>query len=163
MLGLLVDLPGGLRSGLAQSPVVRSSLGRAFEISRRSGWFCAAALCAGVHPHSKTESPKLAPHSCPISIPRFSRKPPDHQSESLRLRTSISHPVFRFRPIVGPFDCSTARAIAQQSVLNFSTVRKFRHQGHLRRHHSSNDATRRPVNDEVALRLPGVSFALTRP
>ena len=52
---------------------------------------------------------------------------------------------------MGPFDVFDARASAQQSVLNFSTVRKYQaSKATLAATKFDNDATRSQVSDEVA-------------
>ena len=60
-------------------------------------------------------------------------------------------PGFSIPTIVGPFDVFDARASAQQSVLNFSTVRKYQaSKATLAATKFDNDATRSQVSDEVA-------------
>ncbi len=71
---------------------------------------------------------------------------------------NIPVPGFSIPTIVGPFDVFDARASAQQSVLNFSTFRKYQaSKATLAATKFDNDATRNQVSDEVARALPGVS------
>jgi outer membrane protein TolC len=64
---------------------------------------------------------------------------------------NIPIPGFSIPSLVGPFDVFDARASAQQSVLNFSTVRKYQaSKATLAATKFDNDATRSQVSDEVA-------------
>jgi outer membrane protein TolC len=64
---------------------------------------------------------------------------------------NIPIPGFSIPALVGPFDVFDARATAQQSVLNFSTVRKYQaSKATLAATKFDNDATRSQVSDEVA-------------
>ena len=64
---------------------------------------------------------------------------------------NIPIPGFSIPSIVGPFNVFDARASAQQSVLNFSTVRKYQaSKATLAAVKFDNDATRSQVSDEVA-------------
>jgi outer membrane protein len=63
----------------------------------------------------------------------------------------IPVPGFSIPTIVGPFDVFDARASAQQSLLNFSSVRKYQaSKAALAATKFDNDATRSQVSDEVA-------------
>ena len=64
---------------------------------------------------------------------------------------NIPIPGFSIPSLVGPFNVFDARASAQQSVLNFSTVRKYQaSKATLAATKFDNDATRSQVSDEVA-------------
>jgi outer membrane protein len=64
---------------------------------------------------------------------------------------SIPVPGFSIPSIVGPFSVFDARATAQQSVLNFSDIRKYQaSKVSLAAVRTDNDATRNQVSDEVA-------------
>jgi len=64
---------------------------------------------------------------------------------------NIPIPGFSIPSLVGPFNVFDARASAQQSVLNFSTVRKYQaSKATLAATRFDNDATRNQVSDEVA-------------
>ena len=63
----------------------------------------------------------------------------------------IPVPGFSIPSIVGPFTVFDARATAQQSVLNFSDIRKYQaSKATLAAVKFDNDATRSQVSDEVA-------------
>ena len=64
---------------------------------------------------------------------------------------SLPVPGFSIPSIVGPFSVFDARATAQQSVLNFSDIRKYQaSKVSLQATRSENDATKNQVSDEIA-------------
>jgi outer membrane protein len=82
---------------------------------------------------------------------RENRQTTNLQAFGLGLGFILPIPGFSFPTIVGPFNVFDARAGAQQSVLNFNSIRKYQaSKATFAAAKFDNDATRSQVSDEVA-------------
>ncbi len=137
--------------GLAQSPLPLS-MKRAVEIALAPDGSTRAALAQESIQQAQGPGRRShVPRSCPTSIPRFAKRRQTTNLKAYGFTFNLPVPGFSIPTIVGPFNVFDARASAQQSVLNFSDVRKYQaSKATLAAAKFDNDATRSQVSDEVA-------------
>ncbi len=136
--------------GLAQSPLPLS-MKRAVEIALAPDGSTRAALAQESIQQAKDRVAEARPRFCPTSIPPIRENRQTTNLKAYGFAFNIPVPGFSIPTIVGPFDVFDARASAQQSVLNFSDVRKYQaSKATLAATKFDNDATRSQVSDEVA-------------
>ena len=136
--------------GFAQSPLPLS-MKRAVEIALAPDGSTRAALAQESIQQAKDRVAQARAALLP-NVDTTIRE--NRQTTNLRaygFAFDIPVPGFSIPTIVGPFNVFDARATAQQSVLNFSTLRKYQaSKAALAATKFDNDATRSQVSDEVA-------------
>jgi len=136
--------------GFAQSPLPLS-MKRAVEIALAPDGSTRAALAQESIEQAKDRVAEARAALLP-NLDTTIRE--DRQTTNLKaygFAFNIPIPGFSIPSLVGPFNVFDARASAQQSVLNFSTVRKYQaSKATFAATKFDNDATRSQVSDEVA-------------
>ena len=136
--------------GFAQSPLPLS-MKRAVEIALAPDGSARAALAQESIQQAKDRVVEARSALLP-NLDTTVRE--DRQTTNLKaygFAFNIPIPGFSIPSLVGPFNVFDARASAQQSVLNFSTVRKYQaSKATLAATKFDNDTTRSQVSDEVA-------------
>ena len=136
--------------GLAQSPLPLS-MKRAVEIALAPDGSTRAALAQESIEQAKDRVAEARAALLPNLDTTVRENRQTTNLKAYGFAFNIPIPGFSIPSIVGPFDVFDARASAQQSVLNFSTVRKYQaSKATLAATKFDNDATRSQVSDEVA-------------